>query len=276
MEMPKIVLRQREEDGSLSWEAKAVGMACLMESIPCRSASLASLESFADELSSGDCLPVGSVEFMMRAMAVAGLEPPSFPTFPEALAHLAQTPPWLSSAGESRCVAGFVKPAATKLFTGFVHDPDALRHGDADYEAFMALDPSAPVWRRAPLRIESEWRCYLLDGQIVGLARYDQAETEAEEPDLGWLESARDAWFASPGCPACGSVDVARLEGGSLELVECNDGWALGLYGHAMKPKDYASFLWARWRQISRGEALQWAPMAPGRAPQPSSSKAKP
>lgn len=45
------------------------------------------------------------------------------------------------------------------------------------------------------------------------------------------------------------AIDVGLLDDGQLALVECNDGFALGLYP-GMAPSRYAELLFARWREL--------------------------
>ena len=153
----------------------------------------------------------------------------------------------------------FVKPAATKLFAGFVLDDQVA---DADRSAWQlsqlralnALPSATPVWLSEPVRFLSEWRYYIQDGQIVGQGRYDpDGADDAPEPDA---EAARACLQALP-CPHPWVLDLGVLQDGRTALVECNDAWAIGLYADAMTPAAYLDFLWQRWRLLVP-EAERW------------------
>lgn len=246
-----------------SAEVRAAGMGAMLLDIPARNAALEELSGLERELLDG-ALPVGSVEFVRAAMALARVAEPENMSYPLAVRHLMRRGAALSTAGAARGQRAFVKPARTKAFTGFVFDPRAPADPDSrdDLEAFMALPKDEPVWVCEQVAFAGEWRAYVLGSELIGLGRYDpDGADEADEPEKEWIQGAIDAMRASPDAPAACAIDVGRLENGSLALVEVNDAWALGLYGKALAPRVYLEFLSARWAQM-RGEPVPV--MSPG------------
>lgn len=151
----------------------------------------------------------------------------------------------------------FIKPFKTKTFTGFVFNPSfaAEDYDEHDREQFLALqearkDPTTVFWLSEVVDFAGEWRYYVLDGEILGSARYDpDGADDVPEPEAGWVRSSAATVFAQTKNRSF-SIDVGRLSDGRHALVECNDAFAIGLYGKALVPKDYLAFLWARWSQL--------------------------
>lgn len=262
MNQPPLILRQRLQESEFEYELRTIGQACMLMDVPMRTVSLAELAQHAVALRDG-AMPAGSVEFVREALRVAGIPEPANISYPPALHAYLERDVRLTTAGE---VTGpcFVKPAQTKLFTGFVLQAsragqDHPEHDRPHLERFLALHPQTPVWVAQTVKFAAEWRVYVLDSNVIGMQRYDpdgQPGIEAPDPEGRWLTSlVRDAQDALD--LAAFAIDVGRIPAGEDRLspvdalVELNDAWALGLYSGAMRPRDYLTMLWARWRQIS-------------------------
>lgn len=257
---PCAVLRQNVDTA----ETRAVGQACLMQDIACVRVPIDRLCDHADILRAG-ALPVGSVEFVREAMRLARIaEPPSL-SYPPELDHLLGRRIDLMPLHRVRGTR-FVKPAKTKLFTGFVWHELALdsaysEHDQEQLQALRSLPPDTMVWVSEPVRFLSEWRFYVLDGDIVSASRYDSdGADEAPSPNAEVVAEGIRALRASPGAPVSWALDAGVLDDGSTVVVEINDAWAIGLYGNAMSPRDYLRFLVGRWKQIADA-ALRDAPL---------------
>lgn len=246
----------RQPDGT-PVECRAVAQAAMLLDSPVRVMTLPieELASRAADLRSGAALPVGTVEYVRAAMQAAGLAEPANMSYPPALNPFLRRDVTQLRAGT---VLGtwFVKPVATKTFTGFVFDtmldPDALDADDREqYDAFMALPPDAPVWVCEPVKWLSEVRYYVLNGRIIGQGRYDPSGADdAPLPDPIVVDAALAALVAAKGHSLTCALDMGVLATGSTACVEVNDAWAIGLYGNALHPKDYLEFLITRWKQI--------------------------
>lgn len=236
-----------------SAEVRACLMAASMASppVPVLRASLTTLPDVARLIAAGVAAPVGSVEFVRAAMAAAGIQEPEPMSYPVELLRFCGREIKQRRAGE---VIGtcFVKPVRTKLFSGFVFDtmtdPDSLTpHDREQYDAFMALEPSEPVWISEVVRFQSEWRYYVDAGKVLGKARYDaEGDAGAPEPDEGTVAKIISSLPFDHPC----AVDVGVLGDGSTALVEVNDAWAIGFYQDAMPAKDYMAYLVKRWESI--------------------------
>jgi hypothetical protein len=134
----------------------------------------------------------------------------------------------------------FVKPVQHKLFTGFVWTKsraDRFR---------IAIHPNhTPVWVCRALDFTSEFRTFVLDGEILDVRRYKGDWSDA--PFKGWVEDAVKAYKSAP---RAYSLDFGVTFGGRTLLIEVNDSFALGHYGMASIP--YARMIDARWEEMTR------------------------
>lgn len=263
--LPSQVLLPRQT----THETRAVLGVCVSRDIRVTRANIEELHEHAPSLRAGSVLPVGSVEYLRQAMNVAGL------TEPENLSYHPSIRPFLGRpihnwlAGELRAIRIprpiFVKPAQTKLFTGFVLVPGQTAEGYslADQESFLAYQSAAAeqaLWTSPNLPFISEWRYYVMDGAVVGASRYDPNGPDiAPEPDPTVVQQAVQAAWTALSHPFALDMGV-YVATGRTAVVELNDAWAIGLWGadaRAPRPADYTSFLWARWLHM---HALQPSP----------------
>ncbi|MFK4706178.1 hypothetical protein ABIC83_003017 [Roseateles asaccharophilus] len=252
---PIAIIRQALPPGSpASTELSAVGQVALLRDIRLVRSDINALSTHRELLCSGG-LPVGSVEFVREAIKVAGVIEPSSVSYPVPLdGHLGRKLD-LMPLGRVRG-RQFVKPATTKLFTGFVWDP-ALKdseYSEHDLEqltVLRALPPQTMVWVSPPVKFLCEHRIYVDAGVILGSARYDQdGADDAPWPDTDVVRKAVDVLSGTQDFPVSYGLDVGVLDSGETVLVEVNDAWALGYYGNAIEPKDYLAMLTRRWMQI--------------------------
>lgn len=230
--------------------------ACLLD-IPVQSCPIEHLENWKDPLSTAKdilTVPIGSVEFIRRAMSIAGLKEPPPLSYPGALQQFLRRDVRLGTLGEtlSGC---FVKPVATKLFTGFLlpsrSEINSLdEHTSEQYQVFVSLPKDTPAWISEPVEFISEHRAYIHNSEIVGIGRYDDGEDDSPSPSHETIAKMLCAFERTGSAPIAYSIDVGVLSDGSTALVECNDAWALGYYKGTLSPKDYLRMLIARWSQI--------------------------
>jgi hypothetical protein len=223
----------------------------MLRDVPVLWASLAGIGLHKDLLRKGRLLPVGSVEFMRGAMAQAGVQEPAAPGYPAALA------PWFFREVRRSLAGGvigeaFVKPVTTKAFTGFVFDtmraPDAYSEHDREqYAAFMSMDASTEIWTSDVVRFDSEHRYYVHGGKILGSGCYaPDSDEPVPTPDPGQVQAAVDAL----GWSHPYALDMGVLHTGETALVEVNAAWAIGLYGKAISPRDFLTYLGAGWAHV--------------------------
>ena len=254
--LPPSIIRQTGD----AVEGRVVSQAAMLLDVPVTRTDIEGLKALREDLRAGS-LPVGSVEFVRQALAVAGVPEPAPMSYPPELESLLRRHVHQRDAG-SVIGTWFVKPTETKLFTGFVFDTLRARedypvHVRADVDAFMALPPSTPVWVSELAAFQCEWRYYVLDGQVLGSARYDEdGADDAPEPEMAVVLEAVRLMSGRPVGAVSYGLDVGVLAGGETALVEVNDAWALGYYSRCMAPRDYLGLLTARWRQMA-GAALE-------------------
>lgn len=246
-----ILLRQ----GGLSQrETRIAAQYALSHGLQSLVSSTESIDAHASILQSGKALPVGTVDFVRKSMRLAGIREPGSLSYPHPLRFALRRKVLQCLAGE---VAGhwFVKPVATKRFSGFVLDPrsspDQWPECDrVEYAVFQSIPPETPVWISAPVCWRAECRYYILDGEIRGYGRYDDGPDEWPEPDLRKVRAWVRDWASCSGTPVAFSLDAGVLETGETALVECNDAWALGFYTGTLSFSDYILMLSSRWSEL--------------------------
>jgi hypothetical protein len=135
----------------------------------------------------------------------------------------------------------FIKPVAQKLFTGFVFDgSDKSRLGVA------LIDDNELIYKSEVKKIVAEYRCIMLDGEILDIRRYRGDWSVL--PDKEIVNEAIRIFKESGEAPICHTIDFGIDSDGKTFIVELNDGFAFGHYG--IGPTAYASCLAARWKEM--------------------------
>ena len=236
-----------------TFETRKVRTAVMLsDGLQAVSSTLAGLPQFEGQLRQG-ALPVGSVEFVRAAMALAQIkEPENLSYHPRAQPFLQREIALVPAGLVRKLGPRFIKPLETKLFTGFVYNhsecPSALEpHQQEQRQAFDAMQADAVVWACLPVTWASEWRYYVVGGEIKGAGRYDQEESlVAPKPDIQVVLRCINALaLAHPY-----AIDFGVLSTGETALVEVNDAWAIGLYENALTPSQYLDFLYRRWQSF--------------------------
>ncbi len=184
-------------------------------------------------------VPVGSVEFVQAYADRVGVMLPAPVDYPDDLRPyldriVRQAP--LSDARRG----DFVKPVGAKQFS-VIRGYDPASPPDR-------VPSDTPCWISGPIEFGAEYRFYVLGGEVLGWAQYDNGrECGMSQYDLTRVDSMIAAWR---GQPSAWALDVGRLPGGHLALVEVNDAWATGLYSGALRVREYAEWLSVRWSEI--------------------------
>ncbi len=132
----------------------------------------------------------------------------------------------------------FVKPKEGKLFTG------CLATSERDLIGKVVPGNDFPVYYSEPLKIESEFRCYIRYNQILDIKRYKGSMNSFYHFDT--ICSAVKAYATAP---AAYAMDFGVTNTGATVLVEVNDGYSLGNYG--LDSLLYAKLLSARWAELT-------------------------
>lgn len=133
----------------------------------------------------------------------------------------------------------FIKPVSHKEFTGFVASRPA---------SLGCIEGNPEVWVADVVEFLSEWRVYVLHGEVVKVCHYKGHPLEFPRRDR--IQSMIYAWEDAP---AAYALDVGVISsGGGWELdtmlVEVNDVFCLGNYG--VDPCEFVPMLEARWKQV--------------------------
>lgn len=133
----------------------------------------------------------------------------------------------------------FTKPIVDhKAFTGQVVSTDR------DRLAFAHLDAHMPVYLSPRVRFLSEFRCFVVRGEILACQPYKGDPLAF--PDAKVVQNMVHAWTEAP---ASWALDVGVLGDGRTALVEVNDGHSTGTYG--LPPVIYARYLETRWCELT-------------------------
>ncbi len=185
-------------------------------------------------------VPVGTVEYCRIWMACIGMVEPQPIDYPSSLFPFLGRSVQLFDSYADVPDGIFVKPFRTKAWETHV------KRGHANF--------SGRVWGCGLLgEIIAEWRVYVLNGAIVGVGRYDEADGECEF-DMEYAKTVVARYVNSGDTPVAFGVDVGLLTDGSFAVIEVNDAWALGLYKCdvlSMAHCVYRDMLAARWCELA-------------------------
>ena len=133
----------------------------------------------------------------------------------------------------------FVKPVGDiKRFRGTVLDKseDLIKLGGG----LEDID----VWCSEKVNFISEWRLWILNGEIKGLTPYKGRWDVF--PDVDILKNAVKAYTKAPSAYA---IDFGVTDTGKTLLVEVSDGYSLGSFG--LSPDTYMRILLTRWQELT-------------------------
>lgn len=129
----------------------------------------------------------------------------------------------------------FVKPAdGRKAFEGRVH------HAPEELPGEGVLPDETPVFVSEPVRWDVEFRCHVMDSQVVTMSPYlldgELALTEdgrwhAPEQDVQEAREYAARVLEEVPVPPATVLDVGRIHGRGWAVVEANAAWGAGLYG---------------------------------------------
>ena len=229
-----------EEPESINVAAAALGFSELgIKTIP--------FQGFGDIETDVDCGPealvCGFIGDVQAALKKIGRPLPPSIDYPAELADFYGRKIWegtLDDIQDCGLHPGvFVKPRGyQKLFTGL------LWRGDPPGRLHLAPYPKdTPVFFSEPVRFVSEYRCFVLEGEILDVRRYKGDWSKAPARDV--VEAAVRAY--RPYRAYC--IDFGVLDDGRTVVVEVNDSFAMGCYG--LHPPAYARMIEYRWEELT-------------------------
>lgn len=185
---------------------------------------------------------VAGVDETYKYLAQLGIIPRRTMNVPEELMKYAERKIEYMTMGEfmkDERLPIFVKPNdRVKQFTaGVVSEAWNKRF------SFQSVAEDVGVLVSEVIDIVSEYRCYVIEGELVGIKHY--LGDIRIFPDVnvidGCIRDLKDA-------PAGYSVDVGVTAQGRTVLVEVQDGWSLGNYG--LEDGLYCRLLMKRWMEL--------------------------
>lgn len=134
----------------------------------------------------------------------------------------------------------FVKPVEDiKRFRGTVLDKseDLIKLGGG----LEDID----VWCSEKVKFLSEWRLWVLNGEVVGLSPY-KGQWDIL-PNTEVMKKAVEAYVHAPSAYA---LDFGITDNGRTLLVEVSDGYSLASFG--LSPSIYFNILSTRWNELTK------------------------
>lgn len=226
------------------------------EGLPCRQSGFASAIAFRDmgfeiipfdptidgipETECGDIL-VGGMGVVRQRLHAMGRGVPDL-DYPDELSHYLGRRIWKSTidtvSSSSDTWPVFVKPCEGKRFTG------RLVKGAGDLLGLRTTKDDADIYCSDPVNFLREWRCFVLNGQILDIMPYRGDWRCHYDPKIP--ERMVSEFRAAP---AGYVLDIGMTDDGRTLLVEANDGYSLGTYG--LEPHKYARLIAARWAELA-------------------------
>ena len=122
--------------------------------------------------------------------------------------------------------------------------PGIVINSWTDLEEYKWLDPEFDIYCSECVHFVSEWRCFMIYGQLADIRFY--YGDESVKCDQSIIYAAIRAY---PKMPAGCALDFGVTDDGRTLLIEMNDGYSLGIYG--LDPTLYARLLTARWAELN-------------------------
>ena len=192
---------------------------------------------------------VGGMGTVRAALEQIGIQPPSHASAPPVLQPYLGRKSWRTTFRDVR-EAGlfpvFLKPyEEAKVFTGrVVSGTSDLQRMLQPQQGFPMLTEDFPLLAQDPVCFLSEWRVFVVRGEVVGVSHY--AGDALAFPAPGTIRIALGAY---QGAPAGYSADFGVTDDGRTLLVETNDGYSLGHRG--LVANLYADLLRSRWEEMT-------------------------
>jgi hypothetical protein len=187
----------------------------------------------------------GGVETVHLALARAGRPSPPVLDLPESLSPWFGRRVWKTTLGDVRRLVEtpdyqpcHIKPLVQhKLFTG------TIIRAFRDLIATARVPDDVLVLVQGCVDFVSEWRAYVLRGEILHVGHY--RGDPLLFPDARLMRAALEAFEDRP---IAFGMDWGVTRTGESLLVEVNDGYSLGNYG--LRGPEYTAMIEARWREL--------------------------
>ncbi len=194
---------------------------------------------------SPDDLVHGNINFVLKKLAAMGIEPPKTMEVPNCLNGYLGRITGFTTMKTIRKLSDhpvFIKPkGAHKLFDGHV----VREFNNLIYTSHLPDDTY--VLTSEVVKFVSEYRCFVLNGELVGCKHYKGNFMLFPDPKIIERAIYDHHLYANP--PAAYSIDFGITDDGKTLLIELNDSYSLGCYGLA--PHIYCQMIKARWEELT-------------------------
>jgi hypothetical protein len=191
---------------------------------------------------------VGAVSVFESALVTLGVPIPPADNLPECLSKYRGRQVWISTWGELRAKYSRQGPPKSHVWVKSLRrnkgSPSLAVCDKDDLTPAAHLPDNHEVLVSEYVLFASEWRCFVCNGRILDVCRY-QGEI-FRFPDPVVIQSAVSEF--SRVSPAAYGIDFGVLVDGRTVLVEVNEGYSLNPYG--LDATDYAELLETRWLQL--------------------------
>lgn len=190
---------------------------------------------------------VGGINTMRTAIKTQGVIPPAIDnphtSLPEYIGRKMMEVSFkgIEEYAEKEQFPFFIKPLEDhKLFTGYV-----VKSKHDLLQAKLRTQPETKILMSECVDFISEYRCFVLDGKLVGSKNYTGDFRVI--PDYDIVENAINDYQNQP---VAYSIDFGVTSDGRTLLVEMNDAFGLSSYG--LNNIIYCKMLEARWDEIMK------------------------
>jgi hypothetical protein len=190
-------------------------------------------------------LVVGGTVAVQLALKQLAVPVPLPLNIPEPLMAHTGRKVWATTLGEVRqqFANGSAQPVFVKPLTVAKEFAGMVLTNPSDLNRTQHLDDQLSLQAAEPVTWVSEWRYFVLRGNVMGVAHYKG--NCFTHPDG---TTVRRAVGDYTGAPVAYGLDFGVTADGRTLVIEANDGYSLGCYG--LDPVVYAAMLEARWCEI--------------------------
>jgi hypothetical protein len=245
--MIRAALLQQTGNRKLEPEVRSLSIALTKRGIPCSFFTEKQLHRRQLPLQR-HTLVAGHIPVVLGALRQLGVELPVPDDYPQCLLPFLHRRIWKSVVRDvvAKLQEGLAEPFFAKPFARHKRFRGHVFRGWDDLRMLGGASDRAEVWCSEIVEWLSEYRVYVVKGQIVGTGHY--AGNPSIAIDMPQAQEAVACFEASENAPAGYGIDFGVLRSGQTAMIEVNDGYSLGNY--ALSDELYADLIEARWTEL--------------------------
>ena len=213
-----------------------------------KNASIVMFEDIMEVPISKNLVLVADIDYTHAYLTRMGIEPPKALNIPTELMGFTGRNVRYMTMGEFKKdtqLPVFIKGNNKAKEYSDIFSAGVITKESSRRDFFIGVPDAFPVLVSDYMDIVSEWRGYVIDGQLKGIKHY--LGDIRVFPDMKVVDAAIADYRTQP---AGYSIDFGITADGKTILVEANDGYSLGNYG--LEPSLYSKLLAKRWLQIMK------------------------